>query len=157
MREIGHLQQTCPIYISSAEEPLFSHWMRADTQELRRLMQPGEPLREPLQLVPYVVSQFEQMQQIPPSLPSMCIRKPTHSSTLASPITREPTGKKIWVEHLGKGKSIIINIDKGYKKKFCIKKLFSAQQATVGQTYKITLFIPMKVNLWKLRSMNHAN
>lgn len=119
---LGHLHQACPIYISLSKDVFFGPWMRADTQDQRRAVRIEAPPREQPNPIRQPKSQFDQMIGIPPTLPPIHIREPNH--TELSKIS-ETSKKKNQVEHLGKGKAIIINTVEGQKKELCIKELFS--------------------------------
>lgn len=95
--------------------------MRVEPQEIRWVTRQEDPLREP----PQLVSNIEQIQQPLPLLPPIRINELVENpaQTGQKPLLEIVQNTK--VEHLRKGKAIIINSDGRTKKEYCIKHLFS--------------------------------
>lgn len=72
---LGHVQQSYPIFLGNAVEPIFGQWMRADSQEPRRFNRIGEGVQEQPVPMQSVAPGFV-VQERPPSLPPIRIREP---------------------------------------------------------------------------------
>lgn len=116
------------------EELFFGPWMRVESQDSRRQMCLEESQRD--QKSTQALHLSDQMNFIPPTLPLVSIRETVITMFYEGSGISNLATKSNRVEHLEKGKAIIVNTKEGQRKEFCIKKLFSVIPGKEGETLK---------------------